>query len=310
MTRVVFVHGGAGRWSRVKDLKRYEQALREAAEEGYKELLNGSALDAVEASIRYLEDTGLFNAGKGSVLNFNGFIEMDAGIMFSKDLKVGSVACVRNVKNPISLARKIMEIDGHIFLAGDTTTKLARAFNLEELKEATEDRRRRYIELKKMFEESGKLPYKVLENSIRCYLKAQAHETVGAVALDSDGNLAAGASTGGIWLKLPGRIGDSPVPGAGFYADVYGAVSATGIGEVILRTCACIRACTLMALGLNAEDAVRSVVNYVTGIFGKDNIGMVAVDSKGRIGCAYNTEGMARAYMKDGISEPVVKILP
>ncbi|RLF15761.1 MAG: asparaginase [Thermoprotei archaeon] len=315
MPRVVFVHGGAGRWSAIKDRRAYEKALREAALEGYKALLNGSAVDAVEAAIKYLEDSGLFNAGKGAVLNFDGEIEMDAGIMYSKGLRVGAVACVRNVKNPIVLARKVMELESHILITGKIATALMKSFGIKELKEneIRKDRVERFLRLKEEFKKSGKVPYSIIKGCIRHYVRVMELsevETVGAVALDAEGDLAAGASTGGIWLKAPGRIGDSPIPGAGYYADNIGAASATGIGEIILRTCACIRTCMLMALGLNPQDATRAVVNYVTEVMGRNNIGIIAIDHKGRIGCAYNTEGMARAYMRDGMRAPDVRIVP
>ncbi|MBO9700762.1 MAG: isoaspartyl peptidase/L-asparaginase [Sporocytophaga sp.] len=287
---VLLIHGGAGNFKE-SDLgpdqqKIYEKYLREAVEEGYKILeVGGSALDAVEASVKFMEDAPLFNAGKGSVLNKEGHVEMDASIMSGKDLKAGAVAVVRHVKNPISAAKIVMEKSSHVMLAGNGADEFAQSMGLE------------------MKDES----YFITSSSLEQWKKANElipepkdinkHGTVGAVALDQNGNLAAATSTGGILNKLPGRVGDSPIIGAGTYADNNTcAVSATGHGEYFIRlTVARSIAALVEYKMIPLEQAVNEVVHNRLSKLG-GNGGVIAVDKNGNFSIDHNTTGMFRAW--------------
>jgi beta-aspartyl-peptidase (threonine type) len=247
---VLLIHGGAGNWKE-RDSEKAIKEINNALDRGFEEFKRGSSLEAVVEAISYMEDSGVFDAGRGSVKNSKGEIEMDAGLMYGNKLSVGAVAAVK-VKNPIRLALQVMKDGRHVLLVG---------------KEAEE-----------IFPST---PLSV-------------EDTVGAVALDIDGNLVAGTSTGGIANKLPGRVGDSPIPGAGYYATSRVAVSSTGIGEIILKILPAKEVDILVSMGLSICDAVRSVINKVTNIFGKGNIGMIGIDNDGNATAYYNTVGMAR----------------
>ncbi|AHC50897.1 asparginase [Sulfolobus acidocaldarius SUSAZ] len=261
---ILGIHGGAGNW----DKRNHERALVElekALERGYDEFKRGSSLEAVVEAIAYMEDCGVFDAGVGSVKNSKGEVEMDAGLMHGNTLRAGAVASVK-VKNPIREALKVLKNGRYVLLVGNR----------------------------------GEESLVAIETSIASPLRSG--DTVGAVALDKEGNLVAGTSTGGISGKLPGRVGDSPIPGAGFYATERVAVSSTGIGEIILRTLPAKEVDIFVSLGISIEDSIRSVINKVTSIFGKDNIGMIGLDSKGFVSAHYNTVGMAR-----GVKDSEVK---
>lgn len=248
---ILLIHGGAGNW-RIRDSEKAKKEISNALDYGYEQFRAGSSIEAVVEAISYMEDSGVFDAGKGSVRNAKGEIEMDAGIMYGNKLQVGAVAAVK-VKNPIKLALQVMKDGRHVLLVG---------------KEAEED----FPLFKPLIE----------------------GDTVGAVALDNEGNLVAGTSTGGISGKLPGRVGDSPIPGAGYYATSRVAVSSTGIGEIILKILPGKEVDILVSMGFSIEDAIRSVINKVTSIFGKGNIGMIGIDYNGNASAYFNTEGMAR----------------
>ncbi|AWR96686.1 arginase [Acidianus sulfidivorans JP7] len=248
---VLLIHGGAGNWKE-RDSEKAMKEISNALDAGYAEFKSGSSIEAVVEAISYMEDSGVFDAGKGSVKNSKGEIEMDAGIMYGNKLQVGAVASVR-VKNPIKLALEVMKDGRHVLLVG---------------KEAEED-------------------FPVFKPLIES-------DTVGAVALDNENNLVAGTSTGGISGKLPGRVGDSPIPGAGYYATSRVAVSSTGIGEIILKILPAKEVDILVSMGFSISDALRSSVNKITSIFGKGNIGMIGIDYNGCASAYYNTVGMAR----------------
>jgi len=220
----LFVHGGAGRIPEDK-AKLYAEGVRKAAEAGLRVLKSGgSALDAIEEAVAYMEDDPTFNAGRGSALNREGFIEMDAIIMDGATLRMGAVAAVRRVKNPIKLARAIMERTEHNMFAGEWADRLAEVLGLELADPSyfiTEQRRRKWEEMRV----KRVNPAKEFTRS-----------TVGAVAVDAEGNVAAATSTGGTSLKMPGRVRDTPLVRSGAYADnLLGAASATGLGETIMR---------------------------------------------------------------------------
>lgn len=301
MRPAIIVHGGAGR-IRGDGLERRLDALKAAAERGYSVMeRGGSALDAVVEAVVEMEDSGLFNAGLGSALTFDGVAELDAGVMDGETGLVGAVAAVRRVKNPVLLARRVAELTDHVLLVGEGAERLAQALGLtvpEELL-VTPEKLKRLEELRARWA-SGE-DYQWLSKLKRL---VEEHPglfgTVGAAAVDAQGRVAAATSTGGYWLKLRGRVGDTPIPGAGFYAlRGVGACSATGIGEYIIKFMLCRVVCELMAEGLPAQRAAEEAIARMSAELGEGLAGVVAVDASGGFGCAFNTEGILVAY-KDG----------
>ena len=307
---IILVHGGAGRL-RSKQLREYKLCLKDAVENGFKALVTGSAIDGVVEAVKTMENCGFMNAGIGSVLNIYREVEMDAGIMDGSTLRVGGVALVKRIKNPILLAKMVMEKTDHILLAGSFAEDLGIKLGLEtwNFKRHPQyaDKIRKYNELYSRLLE-GKIKHlrrlrKLLEKMNETHF-----ETVGAVALDKEGKLAAATSTGGYWLKLPGRIGDTPVVGAGFYANHIAAASASGIGEYILITGLCRRAVELVEGGLSAFEAASKSIAYITNIFGENTAGLIIVDAHGYVGYAFNTEGMGRALLSGSHREAKVAV--
>lgn len=285
----ILIHGGAGNISpeSTKNIEAYKIALDSALTIGENILKNGgTSLDAVENTIRFLEDCPLFNAGKGAVFTSEGHNELDASIMDGKTLQAGAVAGVGDIKNPITAARLVMEKSEHVLLIKDGASKFARENGLE------------------MVDSS----YFITEESWQRFLKAKEddkHGTVGCVALDKNGNLAAGTSTGGMMLKKYGRIGDSPIIGAGTYANNNTcAVSCTGHGEFFIRNSIAFQINALMAFkGLTVQNACNYVINDVLTPQGGTG-GVIAIDSKGNYSFTFNTKGMFRAVSKsDGTRE-------
>jgi beta-aspartyl-peptidase (threonine type) len=311
---VLVIHGGAG-GNLKKEMGQgqeedYRAGLREALEAGYQVLRKGgSSLDAVETSIRFLEDSPLFNAGKGAVFTSQGTNELDASIMDGQTLMAGAVAGVRRIKNPISLARLVMTRSPHVLLAGDGAEAFAKQQGIELVDPKYFFTERRWQELQKAKEAeqpktSSESPRGELLRSVPQVSK---YGTVGAVALDGAGNLAAGTSTGGMTNKRPGRIGDSPIIGAGTYANNHTcAVSATGRGEYFIRLAVAHDISALMEYkGLSLNEAASRVIEKVTKLGGEG--GVIALDRNGNIATPYNTPGMFRAYVgPDG--KVVVKI--
>ncbi len=252
---VIAVHGGCGRWTDA-DAERALRSLRAAAQIGRRMLEDGaSALDAVCASVVHLEDDPLFNAGTGSVLNSDGEAEMDASVMVGRQFACGGVAALRRVKNPVLVARRVMEITPHALLAGEGALAFARRCGFEDYDPVVPARRR----------------------------GAARGGTVGAVALDARGVFAAATSTGGTSMKLAGRIGDSPIPGAGNYANPGAAASATGTGELMMRFLAAKDVCDRISAGESAADAVQSVVEKLPVGSGQ-SAALIAVGPSGRPG--------------------------
>ncbi len=284
------IHGGAGTILK-KNLTperetEYIQKLNEALEAGYKVLEDGgSSLDAVIAAINIMEDSPLFNAGKGAVLTEKGIAELDASIMNGKDLSAGAVAGVRHIKNPINLARLVMEKSPHVMMIGAGAEEFGNQFGIETVDSSyfiTEERWKHYLKLK---------------NEQRDKLEKEKHGTVGCVALDKNGNLAAGTSTGGMMMKKFGRVGDSPIIGAGTYANNETcAVSATGWGEYFIRLGIARDVSALMEYkGLSLYDASQEVVMKKLPALGGDG-GIIAIDKNGNIAMPFNTEGMYRGF--------------
>ncbi len=292
------VHGGAGVIERAKITPEKDREIRAALErslEAGSRVLEagGSALDAVEASVRILEDDPNFNAGKGSVLTYDGTIEMDASIMDGRTRAAGAVTGVTATKNPIGLARAVMEKSDHVFLSRDGADQFSIAQGLEQAPPEyfqTELRRRQLEELKAKKVSALDVEYK--------------YGTVGAVALDTEGHVAAATSTGGMTGKRWGRIGDSPIIGAGTFADDRGcAVSATGWGEYFIRVGVAHEICARMRLGSDsAQTAADAVMAEVLALGGSG--GVIVVTPKGEMVYSFNSAGMYRG-MADAKSRSV-----
>lgn len=288
------IHGGAGTLVRgmmtPEKESLYKAVLESALHKGYLHLESGgSAVEAVEASVKELEDSHLFNAGKGSVFTSEGKHEMDASIMDGKTLNAGAVSLVSGIKNPISLARDVMEKSDHVFLASKGAMQFA-----EKLKYHIEDEKYFYDELRfqQWQELRGTESFK-LDHSVN---KDSKFGTVGAVARDSFGNLAAATSTGGMTNKRFGRVGDSPMIGAGNYANNKTcAVSCTGSGEYfIIGVVAYDLSCLMEYKNLSLQDAAEELIQNRLLNIGGDG-GVIAVDALGNIAMPFNTEGMYRA---------------
>jgi beta-aspartyl-peptidase (threonine type) len=290
----LLVHGGCGRKPKVVPEGR-DEALSQAVAEGLK---GRTAVDMVERAVRFLEDSRFFNAGTGSVLTIDGRVEMDAAVM-TGDLQAGAVGGIEGVQHPVSVARAVMEQTDHHFLVGEGATKFARLAGFPAYDPRTPERRKRWKELVAGLRAGDRMPenryWKRSRSWIERYLSADERghrSTVGAVARDSKGRLAVATSTGGIWLKLPGRVGDSPILGGGTYACEHGAVSATGHGEGILRLGLAKVACDLMAT-LPCPAALNCAVAFARreGV----EAGLIGVDAKGRTAAAFAAEWMPTA---------------
>lgn len=308
------IHGGAGVIKKgsltPEQEKEYRDKLEEALMAGYRALQAGkSSLDAVEIAIRILEDSPLFNAGKGAVFTHDGKNELDASIMNGKTLAAGAVAGLHRVKNPITLARAVMEKSPHVMMVGEGAEKFAAEQKIELVDPKYFWTQPRWDALQKILKEEKEQKAKPADNSNSAM--AEPHNrfgTVGAVALDIDGNLAAGTSTGGMTNKKYGRVGDAPIIGAGTYANnATCAVSATGHGEFFIRLSVARDIASLMEYTAQpVQQAADRVIKTKLQNLGGDG-GVIALDRYGFIGISFNSEGMYRAYVdKDG--KPVVQI--
>jgi beta-aspartyl-peptidase (threonine type) len=301
------IHGGAGTILKSEMTaaleKEYRGGLQNALEKGFSVLQqNGSALDAVEAAVVELENFPLFNAGRGSVFTHEGKNEMDAAVMDGKQLKAGAVAFLNNVKNPVKLARLVMERTEHCLLAGEGANEFAHECRVEFEPDEYFFTEHRYLQLLKAIEE-GRIR---LDHSSEG-IKQKAIGTVGAVACDLRGNLAAATSTGGMTNKKFGRIGDTPVIGAGTYAENSTcAVSCTGHGEYfMLGVTAFDVAARMKYKNLSLEEASREAIERLSEINGEG--GFIAVDASGNVALPFNSEGMYRGFVK-GNGEIAVEI--
>jgi L-asparaginase / beta-aspartyl-peptidase len=304
----IAIHGGAGPDSDFikQHIKEYKEGLKEAINEAYTMLEEGSSsVDAVETAIKALEDNPLFNAGKGSSLTENAEVEMCASLMNGFDLKCGAAAIVRNVRNPIRLARQIMEKTKHIYLGSIGAAEFAKQLNLPMEPDAyfiTERQFSSYEETRKKQNDNGQqLAIQQLDKK---------HGTVGAVALDIRGNLAAGTSTGGTDFCKPGRIADSSMIGAGTYANNETcAVSTTGEGELHIQYVSAFHISALMEYkGLSLKEAcsflIREKCKNING-----DMGLIAVDTEGNLVAEFNTPRMHRA-MKSSSQNLIVEVYP
>lgn len=281
----LIIHGGAGD---IPDslLEPFRRGCRHAVEVGYHILKRGGcAEDAVEAAIRAMEDDETFDAGKGSHLNQEGVVSMDAGFMEGAHLNVGAVAGLRDIANPIVVARRIMESE-HTFLIGEGAARFAEAHGIPRCDPRT-------LIVPREHEE-----WLALRQALR--RAAPYGDTVGAIARDAQGHLAAGVSTGGRKFAVPGRVGDVPCVGSGFYADdAVGAAVSTGEGEQIVRIVMAKRAVDNLASGMHPQEAAEEVIAYLAKRV-QGRAGIIVMDRLGRMGCAYNTFRMGRAWWEGG----------
>jgi beta-aspartyl-peptidase (threonine type) len=307
---VIVVHGGAGTWQPERSQPGLE-GVKRAAKNGFEILeRGGNAVDSVMEAVAVMEDDGAFNAGYGSSLNMEKSVEMEASIMDGKTLQAGATGLLKDIKNPVRLARIVMEKTDHVFVVGEGAEKLARIFNLERRNPISELRLKYYEQQKKALVD-GKSELPKLADLVKTYPEIFNLETVGAVALDKDGNVAAATSTGGFPLKLPGRIGDSPLIGCGTYADNNaGACSATGVGEIAIRLVLAKTVCNHMENGKTAQEAVELAIKLVNKriLASYNHMGLIAIDVHGGVGAAHNSPNMCWAYVKPGIQEPVTSL--
>ncbi len=293
-TTAIVVHGGA--WSIPPGAREaHRRGCLAAAEHGFAVLAaGGSALDAVVAAVEMLEDDTTFDAGRGSVLSAEGRVQLDAGLMDGRTLRIGAVANVHRVAHPIRLARAVLERSGHHLLVGEGAERFARAQGLVLVDPETfvvDRERQRYADF--------------LAGRLGTADDFGGHDTVGAVALDADGQIAAGNSTGGVAFSLPGRVGDAPVPGVGYVADSRtGGIACTGWGEHILRVGLATRALVALERGAPPEDAAREALGVLERSV-QGRAGLIVLDRAGNVGLAHSTLCLAHAYRRTGMPAAV-----
>ncbi len=281
----IIAHGGAGG---INYPQRRRRGLKNAVQAGYEILrAGGTSLDAVETAAIILEDTTIFNAGTGSYFNLAGDVEMDASVMTS-DMKFGAVGVIRDIQNPTRVARMVMERTDHLLLCGDNAISFARLMGMKYYNPKTKEKERIWKRKKKKYTSTYFKKLKEL---------ADLYGTIGAVAIDKDGLIAVATSSGGINLRLPGRVGDTPVVGAGTYADPNGGVSATGHGEEIMRHLLAYRVVKMMAR-TTARRVGERIMSYATkhGC----QCGVIGINKKAEILYANNTKAMSWCYIKNG----------
>jgi len=274
MTIAIVVHGGAGAWRLGEEgMQTAVSDCQRAVDAAYQLLQAGkSALDAVETAVNILEDSPLLDAGRGSFPNAVGDVEMDALIMDGRTLDIGALAAIQRVQHPISLARRVMSDSPHNFFVGDGADAFAESINFPRCDVAD-----LLVEAEAM---SGAIG-----------------DTVGAVALDVDGNLAVATSTGGTREKQPGRVGDSPLVGSGGYADNWtAATSATGYGEALMKVVISKTTCDFVGSGLSAQAASDAAIKLLEERTGGEG-GLITVDRRGNVGVSFNTQAMPYAFV-------------
>ncbi|MBK7934001.1 MAG: isoaspartyl peptidase/L-asparaginase [Acidobacteria bacterium] len=297
------IHGGAGTILRSQMTpvleSEYRGGLENALKAGWNILENGgSSLDAVEAAVCSLEDFPLFNAGRGAVFTHEGQVELDAAIMDGHNLKAGAVTFVKNIKNPVKLARLIMENTEHILLAGEGANQFAEQMGVKIEPDEYFFTEHRWLQLQEAMAD-GRVE---LDHSV-----AKPIGTVGAVACDAQARLAAATSTGGMTNKKFGRVGDTAIIGAGTYADDTCAVSCTGHGEYfMLAATAHDVAARMKYKGLNLFEAAQEAIDHLTAINGEG--GLIAVDNRGTVTLPFNSEGMYRGKIESNNSAPLIEI--
>ncbi|ANH74411.1 asparaginase family protein [Ralstonia insidiosa] len=316
-TPILAIHGGAGTITRTamsadKEAA-YEQALNDILAAGQRILVDGgSALDAVTEAVRLLEECPLFNAGKGAVLTSAGTYELDASIMDGATLAAGAVTCVKRLRNPILAARAVMERSEHVLFTSEGAEAFAQAQGLEFVEPDYYYTEARYAQWQRARQQDGMA---LLDHDAASLMAKEnapidpdsKFGTVGAVACDAQGRLAAATSTGGVTKKKVGRVGDTPIVGAGCFANNVAAVSCTGTGEMFIRAVAAYDVAAQMEYaGKSLADASDDVVmRKLMAINGRG--GMIAVDAQGNVALPFNTEGMYRGFAR-GAEAPVVSI--
>lgn len=316
-TPILAIHGGAGTITRTamsadKEAA-YQQALHDILAAGQRILMDGgSVLDAVTEAVRLLEECPLFNAGKGSVLTSAGTYELDASIMDGATLAAGAVTCVKRLRNPILAARAVMERSEHVLFTSEGAEAFAQAQGLEFVEPDYYYTEARYAQWQRARQQDGMA---LLDHDAASLVAKEAAPidpdskfgTVGAVACDAQGRLAAATSTGGVTNKKVGRVGDTPIVGAGCFANNVAAVSCTGTGEMFMRAVAAYDVAAQMEYaGKSLADATDDVVmRKLMAINGRG--GLIAVDAQGNVALPFNTEGMYRGFAR-GAQAPVVSI--
>ena len=308
MTIALIVHGGAGSWRPGSDNDAIVGTTA-AVEAGRKILeAGGSALDAACAAAVVLEDNPIFNAGTGAVLNFDGFVEMDACVMVSDMAQVGAVSALQRVKNPIVVARQVMEKTDHVMLTGEGAQRFARVMGHVDYDPIVEARRADWADKKSRLEIGvGKDGDGAMK--IRDFLMSHpeyAGGTIGVVAVDKDGVLCAATSTGGVTLKLVGRVGDTPLPGCGTYANRFAASSATGTGEYVIRSLTCRQISDNVEKGMSLAQSVEAVLDQLGRDFDAD-VGLIAIDADGVPYANHRTRDMPHAWFS-GSSDIVARM--
>ncbi len=307
MPIAIIVHGGAGDIP-VERRAAAHAGCQEAARIGWRVLQHGgSALDAVEAAARSLEDNPMFNAGTGACLNWDGRIELDAGIMEGHTLQVGAIAGIECIKHPITVARRVLE-SPHVLLISGGAQEFAQeqGIPLCDPEDLITDYQYQQWQRLLAEEEAQKVSQepRYHRREFRSVTRPEEqHGTIGAVAIDNDGNLAAATSTGGIHNKYHGRVGDSPLVGSGFYADENAAISCTGQGEDFMRLLIAKRAADFVARGDTARTAAEAAI-AVLSAKANGTGGLIVVDRLGNVGFAWNSQHMTYAYMREGQEEP------
>lgn len=286
----IVAHGGAG--TIPDEFKpKYKEGIREATKIGYELLKNGStSLDAVEATVKYMEENHTFNAGRGAVLTIDEKFEMDAMIMNGSDLRIGGVMGLENYLHPICISRAILENDQHILYTAAGADRVARKYGFQPVDPAELLTERTKARIKK-FKEEGKKDLPAFDPERR-----DKYGTVGAVALDKFGNLAAATSTGGVLGKQPGRIGDTPIPGAGNYADSDIAVSATGVGEFIVRSMLGLRIKSHFTPNKCIKDATLLSLTDMKKLIGGE-AGVIVLTKDGDFSAMHSTKDLCYAYV-------------
>jgi beta-aspartyl-peptidase (threonine type) len=303
---VLVVHGGAGAWRPERSQPGLE-GVRRAARAGFSILREGGeAIDSVMEAVAIMEDDSTFNAGHGSSLNIRGTFEMEAAIMKGETLEAGATGLLSDIKNPIYLARIVMERTDHVFVVGEGAEMLAKIHNLKRRSPMTRFRAEYHKQQKEALLKD-KLRLSRIASLVKKHPELFDLETVGAVAIDKNDNIAAATSTGGFPLKLPGRIGDSPLIGCGTYADnQVGACSATGVGEIAIRLVLAKTVCSHMENGKGAQEAVELGIRFVNKRLPSvcNSMGLIAIDTAGRFGVAHNSKNLCWAYITPETEEP------